>query len=222
MLPLSILGGLLVGGISGWMLRIEGLVLGLGGQSRRRIFGASLIMLSAAATVYFGCRALSLESVFATLAFGVVLRRRLDEVEPALRASLKGFWRIAEVFLFVNLGYQVDLGKLTNPTLVGLLVGLPALALVLRLAVAGILSHKTSLNRNERRYTVVANVPKATVQAVFGAYPLTVFLQRSPGDAGLLEAGNLLLVFAVVAIVTTAPIGAVLLDRLGLRWLTKP
>ena len=26
---------------------------------------------------------------------------------------------------------------------------------------------------------------------------------------------------AVVAIVTTAPIGAVLLDRLGVRWLTK-
>jgi hypothetical protein len=56
---------------------------------------------------------------------------------------------------------------------------------------------------------------------VFGAYPLTVFLQRSPGDAGLLEVGNLLLVFAVVAIVTTAPIGAVLLDRLGVRWLTR-
>jgi NhaP-type Na+/H+ or K+/H+ antiporter len=178
-------------------------------------------MLSGAAAVYFGCRALSLESVFATLAFGVVLRRRLDEVEPALRASLRRFWWVAEVFLFVNLGYQVDLGKLSNPTLVGLLMGLLALALALRLAAAAILSLKTSLNRDERRYTVVANIPKATVQAVFGAYPLTVFLQRSPGDAGLLEAGNLLLVFAVVAIVTTAPIGAVLLDRLGVRWLTK-
>ena len=219
LLPFSLLGGLLVGSTTGWLLRIDGLVLGPSEPSKRNVYGAALIALAGAAAVYFGCRSLSLENVFATLAVGVVLRRRLDAVEPALRTALKRFWQVAEIVLFVNLGSQVDLGRLSDPTLIALLIGILAVALALRTVLAGALSLKTVLTGDERRYTVVANLPKATVQAVFGAYPLTIFLARCPDDIALIDNGYLLLIFAVVAIVATTPIGAVLLDRLGSRWL---
>ena len=69
------------------------------------------------------------------------------------------------------------------------------------------------LYRGERRYVTIAHIPKATIQAVFGALPLATFAAR--GQTELLDSGHTLLVMAALAIVATAPIGAVLLDRLG-------
>ena len=218
-LPLSLMGGILVGVLAGKLLRIDGLLLGRTERSTGSLYGAAIIALAGAAAVYFGCRQLSLENVFATLAFGVVLRRRLDVVEPLVRIALKRFWQVAEIVLFVNLGSQVDLGRLTDPPLIAVLVSILVMALTMRVLLAWALSQKTVLTRAEQRYTAVANLPKATIQAVFGAYPLTVFLSRCPDNSLLHEDGQLLLVFAVVAIVTTAPIGAVLLNKLGSRWL---
>ena len=60
-------------------------------------------------------------------------------------------------------------------------------------------------------------VPKATIQAVFGTLPLIVFTQR--GQMHLIGDAETLVVMAVVAIVATAPIGAVILERWATRWL---
>ena len=48
----------------------------------------------------------------------------------------------------------------------------------IRVLVAHVMLTRTALIRGERRYCTAAQVPKATIQAVFGAYPLTVFLER--------------------------------------------
>ena len=92
-------------------------------------------------------------------------------------------------------------------------------ALLLRLLVAHLMGYRSQLTAHERAYSTVAHVPKATIQAVFGAVPLAVFLERRPDDGALQDAGQTLLVMAVLAIVITAPLGAVLIDRLGARWL---
>ena len=72
---------------------------------------------------------------------------------------------------------------------------------------------RTALTRGERRYCTAAQVPKATIQAVFGAHPLSIFLERCADQPQITDAGQTLVVMAVLAIICTAPLGALLLER---------
>jgi hypothetical protein len=58
---------------------------------------------------------------------------------------------------------------------------------------------------------MVAYIPKATVQAAIGGIPLAMGL----------PCGNLILTVAVLSILITAPLGAVGMDLLYAKWLTK-
>ena len=79
-----------------------------------------------------------------------------------------------------------------------------------RVAAAYLLSKAAELTSPERIYLAYFHIPKATIQAVFGAAPLIAF--RAHGDEQLVGDGQTLLIMAILAIVVTAPIGAVLLD----------
>ena len=70
---------------------------------------------------------------------------------------------------------------------------------------------KTNLNKKERLFTAIAYLPKATVQAAIGTIPLT------QGVA----AGSTILSMAVLAIMLTAPLGALGIDRLHKKLLTR-
>ena len=61
---------------------------------------------------------------------------------------------------------------------------------------------KTPLTFKERLFCVIAYLPKATVQAAIGAVPLAMGL----------PCGNIVLSVAVLAIVITAPLGALGID----------
>jgi NhaP-type Na+/H+ or K+/H+ antiporter len=65
------------------------------------------------------------------------------------------------------------------------------------------------LNRKEKLCSVIAYLPKATVQAALGAVPL------QKGVAG----GELILAYAVVAIIFTAPLGLIGIRKAGPRLL---
>jgi NhaP-type Na+/H+ or K+/H+ antiporter len=216
LLPLSVAGGLALGAGAGLLTRLDAALPRTGSPAAAgRVRFVALAALGIALAVYFGGARLGLENVFATLAFGVVLRRRLESCERLLRAELKRVWLVAEIVLFVNLGSAIDLVKLSDLRLVTLLFAVVAAALVIRLVVAHLLGARTSLTRGERLYCTAAHVPKATIQAVFGAYPLTVFLERCSDQPRIVDDGHTLVVMAVLAIVATAPLGALLLDRLA-------
>jgi NhaP-type Na+/H+ or K+/H+ antiporter len=215
LLPLSVAGGLAVGAGTGILTRLDAALPGSGTPSPGRVRVIASAALAIAIAVYFGCARFGLENVFAILALGVVLRRRLKVCERPLRAELKRVWLVAEIILFANLGSAIDLGKLSDLELVALLLAVVAAALAIRLAAAHLLGGATSLTRKESRYCTVAHVPKATIQAVFGVYPLSVFLERCGSQPALVDGGQTLVVMAVVAIVSTAPLGAFLLDRLA-------
>ena len=70
---------------------------------------------------------------------------------------------------------------------------------------------KTKLNKKERLFIVFSYMPKATVQAAIGGLPLAMGL----------SVGDLSLTVAVLSIILTAPIGAVLIDRSYKKCLTK-
>jgi NhaP-type Na+/H+ or K+/H+ antiporter len=214
--PLAVVGGAAVGIAAGWFLPLAPLVGSPRSDDSRvpRLRIAAWIVLALALAVYFTCSEFRLESVFATLAFGVILLRRFAWCEPVFRTELKKIWGAAEVILFVNLGSAIDLDQLVNPGLILGLLGIIGAAMGVRLVVAFLLTLRTSLVPKERRYITAANIPKATIQAVFGALPLLIFQQWRPD---LVPQGQTLLIMAVLAIVSTAPVGAFLLEQWGPR-----
>ena len=64
--------------------------------------------------------------------------------------------------------------------------------------------------RKERLFCVVAYLPKATVQAAIGSVPLALGL----------PCGQMVLSVAVLAILITAPLGAIGMDATYRRWLS--
>ena len=99
------------------------------------------------------------------------------------------------------------------------LLGVILAAVVVRVAVAHVMGRFTVLDGAERALVTSSNVPKATIQAVFGASAAQAWAQSDPALAG---DGQTLAVMAVLAIVVTAPIGAVLLERYGSRLEQQP
>ena len=69
----------------------------------------------------------------------------------------------------------------------------------------------TELSLKERIFCVIAYFPKATVQAAIGSVPLAMGL----------PCGNIVLSVAVLAIIITAPLGALGMDAAFRRLLTK-
>lgn len=134
--------------------------------------------------------------------------------------DLKRVGRPAVLMAFVPATFEVLVVVLFAPMILGVTrveaavmgaVLLIALALVIRsvgvcLCVAG-----TKLTKKERLFCVIAYLPKATVQAAIGATPLAMGL----------PCGNLALSVAVLAILLTAPLGAIGMDATADRLLQK-
>ena len=126
--------------------------------------------------------------------------------------DLKRVGRPAVLMAFVPATFEMLAVVLFAPMILGVTrveaavmgaVLLIALALAIRsvgvcLCVAG-----TKLTKKERLFCVIAYLPKATVQAAIGATPLAMGL----------PCGNLVLSVAVLAILLTAPLGAIAIDR---------
>ncbi|MFR6599225.1 MAG: cation:proton antiporter, partial [Finegoldia magna] len=70
---------------------------------------------------------------------------------------------------------------------------------------------KTKLTPKERLFCMIAYTPKATVQAAIGAIPLSMGL----------KVGDMALTVAVISILITAPFGAIMVDNLYKKLLTR-
>ncbi len=84
------------------------------------------------------------------------------------------------------------------------------IALIFRMAGVYISLIKTKLTNKERLFCLIAYCPKATVQAAIGAVPLSLGL----------SSGELILSTAVIAILITAPLGALGIDKSYKKLLT--
>lgn len=133
---------------------------------------------------------------------GITILKQNEVLAGRLSSKFSKLWVGAEILLFVLVGCAVDLSVLKSVSLLALL--LLAVSLSFRL-IGTILSVSGShLNTREKIFCAVSYMPKATVQAAIGAIPLT---------AGI-ASGNLILSIAVLSIIVTAPIGAILIDRM--------
>ncbi|MDR0994516.1 MAG: cation:proton antiporter [Verrucomicrobiota bacterium] len=135
------------------------------------------------------------------------------KIHPTLAARLSRkfskIWVAAELMLFVLVGAAVDVSHAMNAGLA--VIALIFLALCIRLCGVFACLIKSPLRFKERLFCALAYLPKATVQAAIGGLPLA---------AGL-PSGKLILTVAVLAILITAPLGAILIDATYKRLLKK-
>lgn len=132
----------------------------------------------------------------------------VPSVSKRLSEKFGKLWLAAEVILFVLVGAAVDIRYTLSAGPAAVLMILVALcfrAVGVTLCMAG-----TVLNKKERLFCVIAYLPKATVQAAIGSVPLAMGL----------PCGQIVLSVAVLAILITAPLGALGMDKSYKKMLT--
>lgn len=130
-------------------------------------------------------------------------------VTTRLSAKFGKLWLAAEVWLFVLVGAAVDIRYTMSAgamAVVMIFVALLVRSVGVVLCVSG-----TALNWKERLFCVIAYLPKATVQAAIGSVPLSMGL----------PCGQIVLSVSVLAILLTAPLGAIGMDLTYRRLLEK-
>lgn len=143
----------------------------------------------------------SVSGLLAVVAMACMLKLKSTAfVSKRLSEKFGKLWLAAEVILFVLVGAAVDIRYTLNAGLAAVFMIL--IALLFRAVGVLLCTVKTSLTPKERLFCVIAYLPKATVQAAIGSVPLA---------AGL-PCGNIILSVAVLAILITAPLGALGID----------
>lgn len=148
-------------------------------------------------------------ALLGVMTIGFILQERYELVARRLASKFNKIWVFAEIMLFVLVGAEVNIHLAIKSGLTGLLI--ISLGLLARSAGVLISLIGTDLNWRERIFSVIAYTPKATVQAAIGAVPLAAGVQS----------GDLILAMAVLAIVITAPMGAVGIKLAGENLLSK-
>lgn len=206
-IPTSIVLGL-SGGI------VIGLVLtGLFSKMHIRDTGKVLIILSVSFLLvtleHIISGPIGFSGLLAVMALGACVRKKNVLLSKRLSEKFSKLWVGAEVLLFVLVGATVNIGYALNA---GVLVILLIFS-VLLFRIVGVFACLigTNLNKKERIFTAFAYMPKATVQAAIGGLPLAMGL----------TCGDSVLTVAVLSIILTAPLGAILVDKTFNRLLTK-
>lgn len=150
-----------------------------------------------------------LSGLLAVMAMGATVLKRYEILAKRLVGKFSKIWVGAEVFLFVLVGAAVEISALAEVGIAPLLLILGAL--LFRTLGVYVSLLKTPLTAKERLFCAVAYLPKATVQAAIGSLPLA---------AGV-AAGSTILTVAVLAILITAPGGAMGIDYLYPKLLTR-
>ena len=203
-IPVSILLGVALGALSGYGLSL----LWETAYARRRPIRNSMktIVLLAFAFLLLAIESwtkghVAFSGLLAVMSMGCVVRMKCSGmVAQRLSQKFGKLWLAAEVLLFVLVGAAVDLRYTLHAGLPA--VGMIFLALLFRAAGVWLCLVKTPLNARERLFCVLSYLPKATVQAAIGGVPLAMGL----------PCGNMVLSVAVLAILITAPLGAISMD----------
>ncbi len=152
----------------------------------------------------------SVSGLLAVVSMACVIKiKSTASVSKRLSEKFGKLWIAAEVVLFVLVGAAVDIRYTLSAGIAA--VFMIFIALIFRTAGVLICTIKTKLNMKERIFCVIAYLPKATVQAAIGSVPLA---------AGLV-CGKIILSVAVLAIIITAPLGALGIDNTYKKLLEK-
>lgn len=144
----------------------------------------------------------AISGLLAVVAMACVIKLKSEKrVTARLSEKFGKLWIAAEVVLFVLVGAAVDVRYTLTAGISAVLMIFAALAF--RAVGVFICMLGTKLSAKERLFCVIAYLPKATVQAAIGSVPLSLGL----------PCGKIVLSVAVLAILITAPLGSIGIDR---------
>ena len=162
------------------------------------VLGVSFLLMAAETWLE---ELVSVSGLLAVVSMACVLKIKSTVfVSKRLSEKFGKLWLAAEVLLFVLVGAAVDIRYTMNAGIAAVLMIF--LALIFRSAGVSLCLAGTPLTGKERAFCMIAYLPKATVQAAIGSVPLAMGL----------PCGQIVLSVAVLAILITAPLGALGMD----------
>lgn len=212
-IPVSIVLGIALGAITGYLLSLFFETAYTHNHCVRNsmkvivVLGVSFLLMAIETWLK---ESISVSGLLAVVSMACVLKiKSVTFVSKRLSEKFGKLWLAAEVLLFVLVGAAVDIRYTLNAGIAAILMIF--LALIFRSAGVALCLVGTPMTWKERLFCMIAYLPKATVQAAIGSVPLA---------AGL-ACGKIVLSVAVMAIVTTAPVGAFGMDVLYKKLLNR-
>lgn len=139
----------------------------------------------------------------------MAVQKWLPEDVTILKRLFYLLWQFAQPVLFGLIGAALDV-KLITAGLLGRTIGILGVGLVVRLTVAVLAVTGHKFTWKEKVFVAISWLPKATVQAAFGSVALDLAVRAED-----VQRGNTVLTVAIIAIVCTAPVAAILMGVLG-------
>lgn len=212
-IPVSIVSGILLGAVAGWLLSLFFEMAYAKEHYVRNsmkviiVLGVSFLLMSVETWVK---PYISVSGMLAVVSMACVLKlRSIKSVSARLSEKFGKLWLAAEVLLFVLVGAAVDIRYTMGAGLAAILMIFTAL--IFRTIGVLICLAGTVMDWKERLFCVIAYLPKATVQAAIGSVPMAMGL----------PCGQIVLSVAVMAILITAPLGALGMDSTFEKLLEK-
>jgi len=203
-IPVSILFGIVLGGITGYLLSLFFETAHAHKHCVRNsmkviiVLGISFLLMAIETWMK---DIVSISGLLAVVSMACLLKiKSTTFVSKRLSDKFGKLWLAAEVILFVLVGAAVDIRYTLNAGGAAILMIL--VALLFRSVGVAICLIRTRLTKKERFFCILSYLPKATVQAATGSVPLAMGL----------PCGQIVLSVAVLGILITAPLGAILID----------
>ena len=200
-IPVSLILGVLLGSLSGFVLfYIFEISYRKGNKIRNStkviaILGLAFLLMSVET---FLKPYVAVSGLLAVVAMACVIKIKADK---SVSEKFGKLWIAAEAVLFVLVGAAVDIRYTLTAGVAAVLLIFGAL--IFRAVGVWICLLGTKLTLKEKLFCVTAYMPKATVQAAIGSVPMSLGL----------PCGKIVLSVAVLAILITAPLGAIGIDR---------
>jgi NhaP-type Na+/H+ or K+/H+ antiporter len=194
-IPVSIVLGIVIGIISGLVLVKLFKSHNIRDTKKVLIILGVAISLTALETALKS--KIEIAGLLGVMTIGFIIIEKLPAVAKRLASKFNKIWVLAEILLFVLVGAQVNVSVALQSGISGLIIilmGLIARCIGVMIATTG-----SGLNTKEKLFCAIAYVPKATVQAAIGSVPLAFGV----------ASGEVILAIAVLAILVTAPMGAI-------------
>lgn len=171
------------------------------------ILGISFGLLTIESTIK---QYISFSSLLGIIFISIIINRNNMVEAKQIENKYKSLWSGFEILLFSLVGCIFDI-KTVLSSKGAIIVGLILIALCFRSLGLLVCLIKTNYNIKEKLFIVLSYIPKATVQASICAIAL---------NEGL-SCGNIILIGAIVSILLSAPLGAILIDKTYKKLLSK-
>ncbi|KAB5518283.1 hypothetical protein PHYPO_G00163960 [Pangasianodon hypophthalmus] len=213
---LEVLGGVVVGVALGFFLRYFP-----SKDQKALVLKRSFLLLGLSVFAVFGSNVAGFPGSggLCTLVLAFLAGTGWEKSKAPVEEVVGKVWDVFQPLLFGLIGTEISFGAL-EPITVALGLAALSIALTVRISFTFLMVLCAGFNFKEKIFIALAWMPKATVQAAIGSTALD--MARVKQDEELQRFGMDVLSVAVLSILITAPLGALLIGLCGPRLLRRP